>query len=227
MSIESFTKLKEIDSLTKLKNSHVKAKLDEESRLNKLLERKTQTESAITAQKQLIISKNTEMAELEKRLKNAAEQKQRLMDIGGDEKKIQDFTNQISELEEKGFLLLDEQEKIESELGDLKTFLGGLEKTIFEIKAEIDEASLKLNQEIANSELRIELLMNELPADFKSLLIKVSSKNLAHGPFTRIEQGSCYFCRYKISRLDESEIDMLKGLKTCPQCGRIFLPYGA
>jgi predicted nucleic acid-binding Zn-ribbon protein len=53
------------------------------------------------------------------------------------------------------------------------------------------------------------------------------AKNLAHGPFTRIDQGSCFLCRYKISRVEESEIDMQKALKICPQCSRIFLPYGA
>lgn len=227
MSIENFTKLKEIDSLTKFKNSQVKIKQEEEKRLSKLCERKADAENNISALKQEIISKNSELADLEKKLKNASEQKQRLMDIGGDEKKIQEFARQITELEEKGFTLLEQQEKVEQDLVDAKTFLSGLDKTIAEIKKEIDEATGGIDQEIRNADLRINLLMDELPQDFKTLLQKVSAKNLAHGPFTRVEQGSCYFCRFKISRLDESEIDMQKGLKTCPQCGRIFLPYGA
>lgn len=227
MSIEHFTKLKEIDSLTKFKNTQLRNKQEEEKRLSKLLERKLESENQIASLKQEIISKNLEMADLEKKLKNASEQKQRLIDIGGDEKKIQDFTRQIADLEEKGFLYLEEQEKIEQDLTDAKTFLSGLEKTINEIKQEIEEATSGITTEVENAELRIKLLMDELPSDFKTLLLKVSAKNLAHGPFTRIEQGSCYFCRFKISRIEESEIDMQKGLKTCPQCGRIFLPYGA
>jgi predicted nucleic acid-binding Zn-ribbon protein len=81
-------------------------------------------------------------------------------------------------------------------------------------------------QKVVQAQMRIKLIEDELPTDFKSVLERTLKKNLALGPFTRNENGSCFFCRYKISKLDESEIDMQKQLKTCPQCSRIFLPYG-
>lgn len=227
MSVEWFTKLKEIDSLSKSKNLQLKTKKEQEERLSKLQNKKTEAESNLLNLKQTLIAKNTDIADLEKKLKNAAEQKQRLLDIGGDEKKVAEFAKQIEAFEEEGLLKLEEIETVEAEMKDSKTFIDGIEKTIQEIKSEIDVELEKIHQEISNADLRINLLLEELPSDFRLLLTKVSAKNLAHGPFTRIEQGSCYFCRFKISRIEESEIDMQKGLKLCPQCGRIFLPYGA
>lgn len=227
MSVEWFMKLREIDSLTKTRNLQNKSKKEEEERLEKLLQKKTQAEEEIQASKQLIISKNSEIADLEKKLKEVSAQKQRLTDYGGDEKKIQEFSKQIEVLEEQGLVYLTDLESIELELSEKKTFLQGLERTITEIKGEVDVKLAEINHDLANSELRIKLLMDELPDSFKSTLLKVTAKNLAHGPFTRIDQGSCFFCRYKISRIDESEIDMQKNLKQCPQCGRIFIPYGA
>lgn len=227
MSVEWFTKLKEIDSLTKMKNLQLKSKKEEEDRIKKLVEKKDEAIKLSNSLKQSIIQKNSDIADLEKKLKTASEQKQRLMDMGGDEKKISSFVAEIEKLEESGLEYLTEVESIEAELSDNKTFIAGIEKTIKEIEDESRVEIDKIKQEINNADLRLSLLLEELPSEFKNILVKTTAKNLAHGPFTRIDQGSCYFCRYKISRMDESEIDMLKGLKTCPQCGRIFLPYGA
>lgn len=227
MSVEWFFKLKEIDSLTKMKNAHLKAKSEQEDRLSKLNERRQEALSQSAKLKQDLISLHDELAQVEKKLKTASEQKQRLMDIGGDEKKIQQFQTEIETHEEAGLSFLSREEEIETEMKENREFLQGLDKTIKEIGDEVFQGVSKLDAEIINYDLRINLLMDELPTDYKTTLQKVTAKKLAHGPFTRVDQGSCYFCRYKISRIDESEIDMQKQLKQCPQCSRIFLPYGA
>jgi predicted nucleic acid-binding Zn-ribbon protein len=148
------------------------------------------------------------------------------MDYGGDEKKIQAFTSEIAEQEGRGLEILGELELNEQERNDAKTFLAGIEKTIADIESEVKGEIGKEEEQIKIIDFRLSGLREDLPSDFKQLLEKLLSKNLAHGPFTRIDQGSCLFCRYKISRIDESEIDMQKKLKTCPQCSRIFIPYG-
>jgi predicted nucleic acid-binding Zn-ribbon protein len=227
VSVDWFFKLKEIDSLTKMKTNQLKAKQEQEARVSKLNDRRQENVLQTAKLKQDLIATNTEMAEVEKKLKNATEQKQRIIDIGGDDKKIALFTSEINQLEEKGFEFLTRLEEIETEMSDNKTFLAGIEKTIKEIEDEGREEIDKILIDITNIDLRLKLLLEELPDDFRSLLIKVTVKNLAHGPFTRIDQNACYFCRFKISRIEESEIDMQKNLKTCPQCGRIFLPYGS
>lgn len=227
MSVEWFFKLKEIDSLTKMKNGHLKAKSEQEDRLSKLNNRRLEAVSQSAKLKQDLISLHDELAQVEKKLKIASEQRQRLIDIGGDEKKIQQFETEIEGHEEAGLTFLSREEEIEAEIKDNREFMQGLEKTIKEIEDEVSQDVSKLDAEITNLDLRVNLLMDELPADYKATLQKVTAKKLAHGPFTRVDQGSCYFCRYKISRIDESEIDMQKQLKQCPQCSRIFLPYGA
>lgn len=227
MTVDWFLKLKEIDSLGKMRINYLKTRSEQNERISKLNDRRNDAIVRTAKLRQETISLNSEMAEIDNKLKNASEQKQRVIDIGGDEKKIHQFTAEIEFLEEKGMEHLSRQDEIEKEIEEAKTFAAGLEKTIQEIESEAKPELDKIEQELANIELRQKLLLEELPADFKSLLIKITAKNLAHGPFTRIDQGSCYFCRFKISRLEESEIDIQKILKTCSQCTRIFLPYGS
>lgn len=227
MSIESFLILKEIDSLSKMRNAQIAAKSNQENRLASLNTRKKETLENINLYKERLISKHSEMADIEKKLKTSTEQMQRLIDLGGDENKIKIYSDQIALLENEGLNCLSDTELLETEIREKKIFLQGLEKTIEEIQKEVEEEIATIQKEISNLDLRLNLLKNDLPDDFKAVLKSISSKNLAHGPFTRIENGSCYFCRFKISRMDESEIDMQKNLKTCPQCTRIFLPYGS
>ena len=227
MHLEMFLKLKEIDSLNKMRISHLKLIEEQQERISKLNDRLQEGNVQTLILKQELIQTNDKLAETERRLKLASTQRQHLMDLGGDELKIQQFQREIEQFENDGLELLEQVESIETQIGDNKTFLSGVEKTISEISLEAQPEIEKSQQELKNIDLRISLLEEELPPDFRSILIKITNKKLAHGPFTRIEQGSCYFCRYKISRMEESEIDMQKSLKTCPQCQRIFLPYGS
>lgn len=226
VSVEDFSKLREIDSLSKMRNKHLSNKSEQEDRVSSLNKKRHDHDVQTAKLKQNLISGLDLLAESEKKLKSLSEQKQRLIDYGGDEKKIRDFSHQISSLEDAAFTQLQNIEQIENDLKDAKTFSEGIEKTILEISHEVNQEVIKFETEIKNLDLRINLLMEEIPADFKSILTKTTAKKLAHGPFTRVDQGSCFFCRFKISRIDESEIDMQRNLKTCPQCSRIFLPYG-
>jgi predicted nucleic acid-binding Zn-ribbon protein len=227
VSVEWFYKLKEIDSLTKMRIKHLKDSGEQDDRLSKLAERRRGSEEQTKELNQRVIILQQEMFELDKKLKTASEQRQRMLDLGGDEKKIADFQVEIDQLEEKGFSYLEEIEAAQSEVADAKTFLAGLEKTYQEIAGEVGSENSRFQKEIENIDLRLKLLLEELPSNFRETLEKVQSKNLSQGPFTRVIEGSCYVCRYKISRQDESEIDTQQLLKRCPSCGRIFLPYGA
>lgn len=227
MSADWFVRLKEYDSLTKMRLSHLKAIEEQETRLKNLnVKRQEHLLQTETAQRKLRELQQLYF-ETEKKMKTSEEQAQRLRDIGGDEAKIKAFVVEAAQLEDKLFVIMDEQEQLQSELEEVKTFLSGLEKTIAEIQTEVDLEVKDLRHKVGQAEMRIKLIEEELPPDFKSVLDRTLKKNLALGPFTRNENGSCFFCRYKISKLDESEIDMQKLLKTCPQCSRIFLPYGS
>ncbi len=225
MSAEPFFTLKEIDSLNRMKVNFLKSKSDQEDRVSKLKLRLEESLLQTAKLKQELISTTNELANVEKLLKTASEQKQRLMDIGGDEKKILNFSQDVMKYEEQGLEFLSRLDELETELTDQKTFRTGLEKTIAEIETETNPEIEKITQEVKNIDMRLGLLEEELPSDFKSIYQRVVAKKLALSPFTRTDQGSCYVCRYKISKVDESEIDTQRSLKTCPQCSRIFLPY--
>lgn len=226
MSVEWFLKLKEYDSLSKARINHLKTMSEQEDRLSKLNERR---ETALTQTLMLNQSNReveNELFEVEKKLKTLSEQKQRFLDLGNTEK-AETFQKDIDQAELKGLELLEKVESNQIEIQEIKTFLTGLEKTIQDIQSEVNLEKDRLKKEIDQIDFRLTGIKEELPEDFKNILTRTLSKNLVHSPFTRIENGSCFFCRYKISRIDESEIDMQRMLKTCPQCSRIFLPYGS
>lgn len=227
MSVDLFFKLKEIDSLSKMRINHLKTIDEQVNRVSILKNRLNASELDSKKALDEKISYQNDLGDLEAKLKNASVQKQRLIDIGSDENKVAQFSIQIENFEEEGLNLLGLIEEKDLLIKEGKTFREGLCRTIDEIQNEVSPVVENAQKEIGNLETRIELLKNELPSQFQSILAKITAKNLVHGPFTRIEQGSCFICRFKISRIDESEIDMQKGLKTCPQCSRIFLPYGA
>lgn len=227
MSVDSFLKLKEIDSLSKMRIKYLSQIKEQDDRLSKLYEKRQASQDLTSSLKHDLVQREMELVEVEKNIKRAATQKQNLLDIGGDEKKIQAFQAEVDDWELKGFEIFEAIEKHQTDLTDSQTFSQGIEKTITEIEAEATSIKEAASKEIANLDLRIDLLNQELPEDFLNILKRTYAKNLAQGPFTRIEQGSCYFCRARISRTEESEIDMQKGLKVCNQCSRIFLPYGS
>lgn len=227
MSAEMFSKLKELDSLSKMRIKHLAAKSEQDDRLSKLTGRQNDALLIIEKLKQENQIHKDALFEVEKKIKTLQQQKERLMEIAEPEERIAVFNAQIDEREEKGLLLIEAIEKNEAEINDQKQFLIGLAKTMEEISQEAQEISATEQKAVENLDLRISLLEEELSPDFRHLYQKVRAKNLSNGPFTRIETGSCYLCRYKLSRLEESEIDTQQKLKQCSQCSRIFLPYGS
>lgn len=226
MSVEWFLKLKEYDSLSKARINYLKTIKEQEDRLSKLNERRELSLTQTSTLNQSIREVESELFEVEKKLKTLSEQKQRFLDVGNSEK-AESFQKDIDQAESKGLELLEKVEAYQTEIQETKTFSAGLEKTIHEIQTEVNLEKERLNKEIEQIDFRLEGIKEDLPEDFKTILSRTLAKNPAHGPFTRVENGSCFFCRYKISRVDESEIDMQRMLKTCPQCSRIFLPYGS
>lgn len=207
----------------KMRINHLKTVAEQDNRVQKLNHRLEENHLQTAKLKQELFSLEQNLFELEKKLQLFQKQRQNLMDIGESGDK---YTAQIDEAEAKGLELLDGIDTHEKELQELRNFEVGLQKTISEISSEVAEQKTLEIKAIDNIIFRISALEEELPSQFKSVFKMVQSKNLAHGPFTRNDNGFCYFCRYKISRIDESEIDLQQQLKQCPQCSRIFLPYG-
>jgi len=218
-----FLILKEIDSLLKMKIKHEKFIQEENNRLTKLNEKLIDSIDKIQIVKKSIFESQNLIHEIEKQLEVLSKQKNNLFSIGKDTHTID---QEVEKLEIKGLEVLEQVDRLKIEEHDHQTFQSGLRNTIEEIKLDVDQNVSAESKSLENIQMRINLRQEEIPPHFKETFIKIYSKNLAHGPFTRNENGSCYFCRYKISKIDESEIDLQQQLKQCPQCSRIFLPYG-
>lgn len=227
MSAEWFFKLKEYDSLSKMRINHLKAIKEQEARLESLNIKRQNKLDEVANLKSELHSLQQKYYESEKKMKSCEEQASRLKDIGGSEEKINTYIKEASEIENGLFEQLERTDSIHIELEAAKVFLKGLEKSFTDIEGEVKEEIHKNTLENSQVEMRMKLIMEELPDDFRRILESTLKKNLAIGPFTRLNNGSCFFCHWKISRVDESEIDMQRQLKICPQCSRIFLPYGS
>lgn len=226
MSLEWFAKLKEYDSLSKMRGQHVKSIAEQEDRIAKLLQRKETKLQEIAQLTSEYLTIQQDLGVVEEKIKIASQQRQRLIDHGGDQTKVEVFLLEIDKLETLGFELLDKSELNQIERTDGKQFLSGLELTTQEIIQEVNQQKIVDQAAIAQFDLRLSLLQEELPREYQELLEKTLAKKLAIGSFTRIENGCCLFCRATISKMEEGEIDLQKKLKVCPQCTRIFIPYG-
>ena len=227
MSAEWFFKLKEFDSLGKMRINHLKAIKEQQARLESLNIKRQKKQDEVAELKNELHSLQQKYYESEKKMKSCEEQASRLKDIGGSEEKINAYIKEASVIENGLFEQLERTDGIHIELEEAKVFLKGLEKSFTEIEGEVKEEIQKHTLENSQVEMRMKLIMEELPDDFRRILESTLKKNLAVGPFTRLNNGSCFFCHWKISRVVESEIDMQRQLKICPQCSRIFLPYGS
>lgn len=226
VSLEWFSRLKEYDSLTKSRLGHLNAIKDQDSRVIALQKRLDESLAQLSNLKADYVRHQQELLELESQMKVLTQQKERWIDQGGPEEKRRSMETEIAKLEDHGLALLELLETNEAERKDSQTFIEGIGKTITEVRAEA-KAEITNNEEaIRNLDLRLQGVLDVLPGEFKDLLLKTLKKNLALGPFTRMDNGSCFFCRFKISKNDENEIDLQQKLKVCPQCSRIFIPYG-
>lgn len=226
VSLEWFSRLKEYDSLTKARLGLQNAIKDQDSRVIGLEKRLEESLAQLSNLRNDHVRHQQELLELESKIKILSQQKQRWIDQGGAEEKRRSMETEIAKLEDHGFNLLQLLETNETERKETQTFIEGIGKTITEIRAEATAEITRNEEAIRNLDLRLQGILDILPGEFKDLLLKTLKKSLAVGPFTRIDNGSCFFCRFKISKTDENEIDLQQKLKVCPQCTRIFIPYG-
>src|SRR5690606_21186813 len=96
-----------------------------------------------------------------------------------------------------------------------------------EIEQEVSHTVQEKQTEVARNKNHLEeILSSGLSERVANVLKKLMDKNLTHVPFTKIQAGSCMMCRFKISKIDEAEIDVHRLFKQSTQCAKIFITYG-
>lgn len=143
------------------------------------------------------------------------------------ESSMQHSKDKLEELENKGLKLLEKIEESEIKSKECDDFLRGSAQTLIEIQSEVDEFTQSHQKKIDTLESRIFLLMNELPPLFKDRIERVFEKKIQISSFTRIVSGACDFCKFSVTKADENNIEDKLQLKSCQNCGRIFIPQQA
>lgn len=181
--------------------------------------------------------------ETERLLRRKSEFEDRVKLLNSRESQFRQFNHQIAELdrrlaqhlspeaksklEEEGLKLLSDQEEISQLIAEDQVFIKGFTRTVQELETEI-QALIQSNEAlIAQNLKRAELVYATLPSEWPAQYQRILAKKPAHGVFSRIENLKCQFCRYSISKVLESEVDVGLQLKGCPGCGRLLLPYKA
>jgi predicted nucleic acid-binding Zn-ribbon protein len=227
MSREAFQKLREIDSLLKMKNKELALVKEQDDRLSRLESQKSERTDQKDQDKKLYTQTQQNLLEMEAKLKTASQQKERLSQYSPDDPKLAELSETIEKLEMDGLEMISQIDQIEQALKDHDTFLQGITKTISEISIESLETKNTHLKEISHLEMRLDLLVQELPDNFKMTYQRLMTKNFPLGPFTAVANQSCLFCRSSVSKVEESEIDTKFAIIHCKQCGRLFLPYTA
>ncbi len=126
-------------------------------------------------------------------------------------------------LEDKIFSLLEEQETLQTSLKDFESFQEGIQKTILDIKKEVEEKNNIELKEIKNLKEREKNLISILPKEIGAIFLAINKKFKTNS-LAFIEHGKCGVCKMSIPSMVCQEVEHLTTVETCPSCGRILLP---
>lgn len=130
-------------------------------------------------------------------------------------------------LEEEGFKLLSILDELREKIQDDRQFLQGFEKTLAEIRAEVETQANFHRRESEMALAHAQEIAHKLPSGWPEAYERIAKRQPPHGPFSRIQGFKCAFCHYTVSRPLESEVESQLLLRACPSCGRLFLPHKA
>lgn len=234
MNKEDFRILKELCGLHQKKKDLEGDIAEERTRITKIENLRADAQNTIehtsknldATSQSLIVTENKvehlgrQILQGEQALSNATSEKQ----VESSERQLLAHKEEQKELEESAFELMERIEAFQSEISDKKEFLLGSEKTLIEIKAEVAAHTAPIAAEVEVLRSRVANLKSELPDLAATRIEKLIEKDLKHGPLTKIQDGSCFICRFTVNATDKDRIEKLLNLTACSSCYRIFIP---
>lgn len=122
------------------------------------------------------------------------------------------------------FTFLIKEDEIKTNININRSFISGAKKSFAQIETE-SNGIIKLQlDKIDNYNLRINLIKDTLPDNFKSKFELVYKKLKHNTPITVLDKNLCFKCNIAISGTEIDLINNANSLEICPQCGRILLP---
>lgn len=237
MDKENFKILKEIASLESL-SSQLQEAMDKEN--SRILFVTDQRNSRLAYLQELTSKKEAlenEFSELEEKSDKNLNELNRLESNLNNATTVKEQTALESQIEAKKSLqlqfearsneVIDQIDECEKQLDEAQEFEKGSLDSLNSLKQEVAEIVGQKQQEKDRLSHRIDLLLDEIPENFKASYKKVAAKKLKYGPFSSLKNLQCNVCGFKVSRTLEVDVEENFKLKTCPSCSRIFIPAQA
>ncbi|MEX1099494.1 MAG: hypothetical protein WEB87_03640 [Bacteriovoracaceae bacterium] len=234
MNKEYFKILKEINSLEQKMASLTAINQEESFRVDKLKQKKDealQDLEALELEERLLKQKSQK---IENRLAALDSRGKKLdADLKGNfdgkqapllEKEKAKVALELEDLENQGLENLEKLEELEAAIQDKKTFIAGVAETIEEIGLEVGEIVVKNENAMKTLEKRIENSLQEVPANFQSVYSSLRKKAMPVSLFASIQNRKCSICKMSVDWEKEAKVEEKMLLKTCSNCGRIFIP---
>ncbi len=241
MSKESFKILKEINSLSESINEFTDKMNAENKRINFIKDNRQDREDLKSSNLELIKEASSKLTSVENEIAHITmkleKDKENLAMISTEqamnnmEKQIAAEQNRLEEFENTGFELMEQIEQLEAKVIEADEFLKGSLESLTEIQSEVELINKEHQSSIDGLNKRVNLLIEELPADFtdryQRTVKSFKEKKKSGSIFSRIKNETCEFCRFGMSKMDVQKVEDALQLKNCQGCGRIFIPQGA
>lgn len=224
---EIYEGLKEINSLSRLKNQKLDEILAQEKRVEHIegLQSQKKDEKLENSHnlKDLLTQLNdweNELSKLDSRLEKI---EINLSQITNDQqlKSLESEKNGLLEtkenLENSILEVLEQQDVLSEQIKELEEYIKGSEESIKDIQKETQEVISNLLREVQNYDQRINLLLETCPIQARSTFIKIKTS-----PFVEYKGDHCPKCGMNLSPGKKEDLLNLRSIISCSGCERIF-----
>jgi predicted nucleic acid-binding Zn-ribbon protein len=237
MFLPSFRHLIEIEALKKQNRENQLSIFGENKRILDLEARRKKTEihseELIQEEKKLKLHDTQQQVDLlQSRLSKLNSQ----LTLATSEKEEKAFENQIKSirqemesLETLYFSHLERSEAIQIEILENKEFMKGSLESLANIKAEVETIIQSEEKIIANRNLRINSLIDDLPKGLKTLYLELEKKLqlTTKRPISYLINKQCSDCHILLDSVLRSSLEEGRTIEICPSCDRLLIPETA
>ncbi len=234
MDLEHLEDLRECQSLDLIIKKHLDCIDAQNQRVVKMKKNRAVRSQELTENKEKLAVLKADIGELEKKVHTISDHIEKAQSrlpmmtttqqIEATEKEIATLSPQKEILEDQLLEYMETAEDIEQQVCDADSFLKGSLRSLDEIQIESNDITTKENREIANYQKRIDLLLENIPQQFKDAFLSLNKKYRFCSPVTMVTNGSCAGCYLGISKQQQVEIEKAVTIHFCNGCGRLLLP---
>ncbi|MBT3583753.1 MAG: hypothetical protein HN509_02510 [Halobacteriovoraceae bacterium] len=237
MAVEDFKNLIEVQSLEKIIKSHLDIIEGERNRLvhlegqrqirqdqnSELTDKISQANSRLSELENGLADKEKNLARSQSHVENAKTEQE----VVALEKEISSLTPEIDQFQNSILEYMEEVEANNSVVDQNLEFINGLNETLLEIQAEVDQKVSEEDQQVAILKERIENLFGQTDSNFIDCYNSINKKFLYNSPLAFARDKKCSVCQFTITEVLEKSLENGQQLELCPGCSRLLTPMTA